>query len=152
MRGASGGRGGSAARYQGSVASDPARLTRLGEIVIVAGYPEDRDHRPLPLPLQHSGQGGGRERLVDGVERAGEEPRLLASGDDEGAGLAETCQGRFPGGRRQDGVCQRRIEVSLAGCGRLDGWRERSRHYAERHSTCPTRMVRGEPEVSGAAS
>ena len=120
--------------------------------MIVAGYPEDRDHRALPLSLQHSGQGDGGERLVNGVERPGEESRLLTSGDDEGAGLAEPRQRRFPGRGRHDRVCQSRIEVPLAGCGRLDGWCERCRYYAERHSACPTRMVRGDPEVSGAAS
>jgi hypothetical protein len=120
--------------------------------MVVAGHPEHGNDRALPLAFQHPSQGGGRERLVNGVERPGEQTGLLSGGDDEGAGLAQSRQRRFSGGRRDDGVRQRRIEVSLTRRRDLDSGHEWRWNNAKRHSTCPTRMVRGELEVSDVAS
>jgi len=61
---------------------DHRRVIGLREVVIVARHPEHRDHGDLPLPLQALRDGNGGEGLVDGVERTGEEARLLPGGDD----------------------------------------------------------------------
>ena len=94
VSGASGGRGGSAAVARVPSAAIHDGAARLGEVVVVAGQPEDRHHRPAPALLQDAGEGRGAERLVDGVQRPGEEARLLTGGDREGAGLPQP--GRAP--------------------------------------------------------
>ena len=86
---------------------EPGGLARLGEIVIVRRRPEHRDDRPPPPPLEDPRERRGRERLVDGVERAGEEPGLLPGRDGERARAPEPGERRHPVPRsRHEGVLQ----------------------------------------------
>ena len=65
-------------------------MVRLGEIMVVARHPEDGDHGGAPpFPLQAAGKGEARERFVDRVERAGEQPGLLAGRHGEDGGLGQ---------------------------------------------------------------
>ena len=58
----------------------------LGEVVVVGGHPEHRHHGRAALLLQAGRDLDRAEGLVQDVERASEEPRLLPG--DEGGGAA----------------------------------------------------------------
>ena len=58
-------------------------VIRLGEIVVVPRDPEHRHDGHPPLPLEAARQRDRRQGLVDGVERPGEEPGLLAGREDQ---------------------------------------------------------------------
>ncbi len=135
-----------------AIGRDPRCGARLGEVVIVAGQPEDRHHRPAPAPLKQPGQGGRAEPLVDGIERPSEEPGLLAGGDGQRTGRQQPRQLPLaPGGgdesRRQRGIERRGTRRRC-----LEGVLERRGDEAQAHVACPRRMVRGESERSGEAS
>ena len=105
--------------------------------------------------LQDGGKRRSAEGLVDGVERPGEEPRLLAGGDGERAGAAEPGEQRVPCGRRQEGGGERVDGLgprALACRGRLERVLERRGDEAKAHAVCPSRIVRGESAPSGDAS
>ena len=92
---------------------------------------------------------------MDGVERPGEEPRLLPRGDGQRTRGAEPGEQRVACGRREkrrgervDGFGPR----TLARRGGLERVLERGGDETEAHAVCPNRMVRGESAPSGDAS
>ena len=123
--------------------------------MIVSGHPEDRHHGPLPLPLEDAGERGGGEGLVDGVERTGEQPRLLAGGDRQCAGLAQPGQRRIPGRAGHDGLApapDRTAPSLVDGKLRAIGANGR-RNDAERHADLSQQnRARRAGESTGAAS
>jgi hypothetical protein len=127
-------------------------MARLGKIVIVAGDPEDRHHRPLPLTFQDARNPGGREGLIDRLERPSEESRLLPGGDRDGPWLTEAGKCRRSGYAGYERISQRGVEMTLPWRGKFHHRSNGSRHNSQGHPTCPTRMVRGASVVSGEAS
>jgi len=78
---------------------DP-RVVRLGEVVIVARDPEDRNDGHTTLTLEPAGERDRRKRLVDRVQGTREQPRLLTGGDGEDGSLGETLAARSRQRRR----------------------------------------------------
>src|SRR5205814_1946111 len=75
-------------------------VVRLGEVVVAPPPPEPRYDGHPPLPLEAARQRDGRQRLIDGVEWPGEEPRLLAGRDDQHVARREPIARRPPAGER----------------------------------------------------
>jgi hypothetical protein len=100
----------------------------LREVVIVAGDPEERDNRATPLLFQHRGQRGGRQGLVNGVERPGEQRRLLSRSHHQDAGRLEPTAERLVTRRGHDGRQQRGIETSDPGLRLGERRLQRGRH------------------------
>ena len=128
----------------GPVGREPRRRARLGEIVIVTGEPENRHDGPLPAPLEQTREGHGAERLVNGIERSGEQARLLPGRHREGAGAPEPGELLVPGGRGDECLGQRVVQGRRPWRGRLERVLERRGSEAQAHAACPSRIVRGE--------
>src|SRR3954451_12409647 len=135
-----------------SVTRYPASLAGFSKIVVIAGHPEDRNDRALPLSLEHPRECRGRERLVHGVERTSKEPRLLTGGDRDGTRLTKPRQSLLASRAGHQGLAERGVERALAETGELDGGSDRRRYNAWRHPTCPRKMVRAESGPSAPPS
>jgi hypothetical protein len=136
-----------------SVSADPAGPARLHKVVIIACDPEHRNDGSLPLPFKYAGAGGRGERLVNRVERPGEQSGLLAGGDGHCSRLCQAVQRRRSWREGVDGGGgQVPGESMLSWRREILNWSEWSGHDPEGHQLCPTRMVRGAPGVSGEAS
>jgi hypothetical protein len=126
-------------------------VRRFGVVVIVARHPEHRHHRVRERGLQPPRDGGRAEGLVERVQRAGEEARLLPGGDAQGAPREQALHGAPRGVVGQERVAQ---GGRRAPGGRCPVRRRRAargqRRGAEFERHCRhSRMNRGAPASGG---
>ncbi len=137
---------------EGAVRAEPRGVIGLGEVVVVSRDPEERDHGAMPPSGQHLGERGGRQRLVDRVERPREERGLLPCSDDEHAGLGEARAQRGLPGARDDGGQERGVEPARQGRrpggARGEGRRDDAHQEVRRESM----MARAAPATRGPPS